>query len=232
MDCGSTRNIAQRHGRVVKQQRNTARTPSLQVEKPLHHFKRNIKSLKGLETLRKCRDFLPAGMRFEPFEIVCLGLPLKRLGLYLKPEYAFGDDDEEEEKLMETDRAPREENSLETDSYDELIRKQRENAQMALLEVEKSAANNVEDNMKSLRELETLSGCRDIYVNAPSLGKSHILQFGFPLKELGLFLKDEYSCFSEDEEEDEWLKKKDKKVNKTARKEEPIYAMPYTLPLY
>ncbi|PON79619.1 hypothetical protein PanWU01x14_008510 [Parasponia andersonii] len=171
-------------------------------------------------------------MRFKPFEIVCLGIPLKRLGLYLKPKYAVGDDDDDdEERLMETDHAPREENSLKTDSYDQLIRKQRENAQMALLQVEKSAANNIEYNMKSLRELETLSGCRDIYVNGLSLGKSQILQFGFPLKELGLFLKDEYSCFSEDE----WLKRKDKKVNKTARKEEHeelIYAMPYTLPLY
>ncbi|PON79618.1 hypothetical protein PanWU01x14_008500 [Parasponia andersonii] len=61
--------------------------------------------------LRKCKDDLTLGMKLEPFEIVYFGLRLKRLGLYLKPDYALecNDDKEEEEWSQIHDHASREE---------------------------------------------------------------------------------------------------------------------------
>lgn len=92
------------------QQKTTKNLPTLRVKKT-PDFKRTIKILKGLEMLRKCKDDLPPGMKLEPFEIVCFGLPLKRLGLYLKPDYAleYDDDKEEEEWSQIDDYASREE---------------------------------------------------------------------------------------------------------------------------
>ena len=79
------------HDDLVKKQQKTIGMPQ-----PFH-FERNIKSVKGLEMMCGCKDNMM--MSFESFKIVCLGLPLKRLGLFLKPEYALGDDDEESSRL-------------------------------------------------------------------------------------------------------------------------------------
>ena len=170
------------------------------------HFQRHTKNLKGLEMMRGYKD---SHKSHESFEMVCLGLPLKRLGLFLKPEYALGDDDCEDptsnkqihDQEVLIPKVEEEENRRQNKRVldltdDNIVKKQQKKA------VEMPQPFHFQRDIKSLKGLEMSRGYKDSHIKDSHMSHEsfEIVCLGLPLKRLGLFLKPEYALGDDEEE--------------------------------